>query len=80
MPFYHIIVDWAESLSEEQQFNRMYGQVEQALVDTEHLIVGTTCLSTTRGRLTFQTEIAIDFTNFEGLVIDGALRVKVVNC
>ena len=80
MPFYHIIVDWAEPLSEEAQFNRMCAPVERALADMEHLIVGTTHLSTTRGRLTFQTEVAIDVSDLEGVIVEGAIHLEVVAC
>ena len=76
MPFYNIFVDWAEPLSETAQYNRLESAVERALGrHTEHLIVGITCLSTNRSRLTFQVERPVGPAIFDGMMVVGASHV-----
>ena len=80
MPFYNIFVDWAVPIDESEQFNRMQWSVERALNyinkgGNDTLIVGTTSLSMWRSRLTFQTEMPVGAPDFEGLMIDGAVRL-----
>lgn len=79
MPFYNIFVDWAVPIDESEQFNRMQWSVERALHfinkgGNETLIVGTTSLSMWRSRLTFQTEKAVEASDFEGMLVDGSSR------